>query len=105
MLTNYRKLKEENKKLQKEINELKISLAFEKKANESLERDVDSLLHMEPNNNFISKGKIRELMKQLAKEDKEKLDYIAQRIGITGMYPDLTYIKVKEYLKDLLKEN
>ncbi len=105
MLTNYRKLKEENKKLQKEIDGLKISLACEKKANESLERDVRSLLHIEPNNNFISKSKIRELMNQLAKEDNDRVDYLAKKLGVTGMYPDLTYLRVKDYLKDLLKEN
>ena len=44
-------------------------------------------------------------MKQLAKEDKERLEYVSKRLGITGMYPDLTYLKVKDYLKDLLKEN
>ena len=56
-------------------------------------------------NNYIHKDKIRELIKQLEKEDKERLDYAAQKLGINGMYPDLTYIKVKGYLKYLLEED
>jgi len=56
-------------------------------------------------NNYIHKDKIREIIKQLEKEDKERLDYAGQRLGINGMYPDFTYIKVKGYLKHLIEED
>ena len=56
-------------------------------------------------NNYIHKDKIREIIKRLEKEDIERLDYAAYKLGIDGMYPDLTYIKVKGYLKYLLKED
>lgn len=107
MLTNYRKLKEENKKLQKEITELKISLACEKKANESLERDVDSLLHLEPNNNFISKDKIRDKIRDKILEltgIKGELEEKDFGIGFTldDYYKEIT-IKIKSY-KELLEE-
>ena len=64
----------------------------------------DELWFTKYKRNYVSKDKIRELIKRLEKEDKERLDYAADKFGPDGMYPDLTYIKVKGYLKYLLKE-
>ena len=49
-------------RLQKEIENLKECLKAEEKYSESLNRDIQSLLHIEPNDNFISKDKIRNLI-------------------------------------------
>ena len=49
-------------KCQKDSGENYKKVASEEKYSESLNRDIESLLHIEPNTNFISKDKIREII-------------------------------------------
>ena len=50
-------------------------LKSEEKYSEGLNRDIKSLLNIEPNNNFISKDKIREKIKDLEKIRENKYDF------------------------------
>ena len=52
-------------KLQKENEELQKCLEAEEKYSEGLNRDIKSLLSIEPNTNYISKDKIRTKIKEL----------------------------------------
>ncbi len=52
-----------------EIKELKLHIDLEDKANESLKRDIKSLLHIEPNDNFIRKD---EVLKALGYEENDE---------------------------------
>ena len=51
-------------KQQKEIKELEVCLQAEEKYAEGLNNDIKSLLNIEPNNNFVCKDKIREIMRK-----------------------------------------
>ena len=81
-------------KLQKENEELQKCLEAEEKYSKGLNRDIKSLLNIEPNTNFISKDKIKTKLEQ-AKEVLENLDneqdIIVQKIVIN-------------YLEELLGE-
>lgn len=79
-------------KQQKEIEMLKI-------IHDTYKEEIRSI-----ENRYISKNKIKELLYQLKKEDRERLDYLGEILGISGLYPDMTYIKIRTYLEKLLEE-
>jgi hypothetical protein len=62
LLDLYNKEKEKNK-------ELELCLKSEEKYSEGLNRDIKSLLNIEPNSNFISKDKIKQEIKELKENE------------------------------------
>jgi len=60
ILALYNKEKEKNK-------ELELCLKSEEKYSEGLNKDIKSLLNIEPNNNFVSKDKIKDKIKECEK--------------------------------------
>jgi len=50
-----------------EIENLKVCLEAEEKYAEGLNRDIKSLLDFEPNNDFIGKNKIKEMIEEIEK--------------------------------------
>jgi len=81
-------------KQQKEIEHLNLCLESEDKAKAGLENDIKSLLHIEPNDNFIHKDKIRKLIKDI----NEETQYLGKDRGETKQYYAI------QKLKELLKE-
>lgn len=76
-------------KLQKENKNLKICLEREEKYSQSLNEDIKSLLNIEPNTNFISKDKIRELIKELVGETQ----YLGKDRGETKQHYAIRILK------------
>ena len=85
-----------------EIEELEVCLQAEEKYAEGLNNDIKSLLNIEPNNNFISKdkikNKIKEYKKQIEKDKKEIKESILRSVVISDKEERI------EILLELLEE-
>ena len=78
ILDLYNKQKETIKELEEEIKELELCLKAEEKYSESLNRDIQALLHFEEfSDHFISKDKIKAKIEELEKMEDNQYIHIS----------------------------
>lgn len=99
-------------KQQKEIEELEVCLQAEEKYAEGLNNDIKSLLNIEPNNNFISKDRIKKILGIESNVNIEfYLKYLVaenERLEDIEDDRDCNYVskdKIREKIKELEKNN